>query len=100
MSDQMYRVKIALPFIVSWQKNSPRPSLNSPTLGGPPIMPVRRLAQYRLHWRLCGLYKRKVRPSMCPDGPSASNSFKLARPSQTFRTTTVPSYSTHLFDPV
>jgi hypothetical protein len=45
MSDQTYRTKIYLPSTMSWQKNSPRPFLNSPMLGGPLIVPALLSAQ-------------------------------------------------------
>src|SRR4029453_10410225 len=37
---------------------------------------------------------------MCPAGPSASSSTRLARPFQTLRTTVVPSYSTQVVEPI
>src|SRR5215469_606019 len=37
---------------------------------------------------------------MCPAGPPTSSSSRLARPFQTLRTTEVPSYSTHVVEPV
>src|SRR5215470_12393326 len=53
-----------------------------------------------LHWCDCGLYKRKLSPSRCVVGLLTSSSPRLARPSHTFRTTEVPSRSTHSFEPV
>ena len=41
---QTNRIKMVLPLIVSWAKNSPRPFLNSPIWGGS-MMPVLLLAQ-------------------------------------------------------
>jgi hypothetical protein len=37
---------------------------------------------------------------MCPAGPSASYSSRFALPSQTGRTTTVPSNSSHVVEPL
>src|SRR5215813_8597904 len=53
-----------------------------------------------LHWCDCGLYKRRLSPSRCIVGLLTSSSPRLARPSHTFRTTEVPSRSTHSFEPV
>jgi hypothetical protein len=54
----------------------------------------------RLHWRDSGLYKRRLSPSIRPDGPVTSSSTRFARPSQTLRTVDVPVYSTHVEEPV
>src|ERR1044072_9456378 len=37
---------------------------------------------------------------MCPAGPSTSSSTRFAQPFQTLRTTVMPSYSTHVVEPV
>jgi hypothetical protein len=37
---------------------------------------------------------------MRPAGPDTSSSTRLALPSQTFRTTEIPSYSAQVFEPV
>src|SRR4029453_4940238 len=64
------------------------------------IPPSLLFPQFRLHWLVSGLYKRKPTPSMWPAGPLTSNSKRLVRPCQTLLTTEVPSYSTHSFEPV
>src|SRR6266498_2593607 len=46
----------------SVSKNSPRPFLNSPIVGWLRVPPLL-LAKFRLHWRDCGLYRRRFRPS-------------------------------------
>src|SRR5437870_11847165 len=99
ISERPFRARIILPLNSSWSKNSPRPSLNSPIIGLL-ITPSLLFAQFRLHWRVSGLYKRSPTPSMWPAGPLTSNSNRLALPSQTLLTTEVPSYSTHCFEPV
>src|SRR4030095_9413244 len=99
MSEKPFRARIMRPVKSSWSKNSPRPSLNSPIIGllkTPSLL----FAQFRLHLLVCGLYKRRPRPSMRPAGPVTFNSRRLALPLQTLLTTEVPSYSTHCFDPV
>src|SRR5581483_10357926 len=99
MSDQTFRTRIILPSNSSWSKNSPRPFLNSPTVGWPRV-PTLLFAKLMLHWWDSGLYRRRDKPSMWPAGPSTSSSTRLARPFQTGRTTDVPSYSTHVSEPV
>src|SRR6266851_7112353 len=57
MSEMTNRTRMARPFSVSWSKNSPRPFLNSPTVGWlntPPLL----AAKLRLHWCDSGLYRR------------------------------------------
>src|SRR5262249_454987 len=64
------------------------------------MVPLAMLEKLRLHWCDSGLYKRRDKPWMRPAGPVTSSSTRLARPSQTFRTTLVPSYSSHVVEPV
>src|SRR4029453_396359 len=64
------------------------------------IPPSLLFPQFRLHWLVSGLYKRRPTPSMWPAGPLTSNSKRLARPFQTLLTTEGPPYSTHCFEAV
>src|SRR5215831_18614870 len=57
------RTKMDRPLNVSWLKNSPRPFLNSPSVGWLMVPPLL-LAKLRLHWRDWGLYRRRLRPSI------------------------------------
>src|SRR5258708_7556716 len=58
-SDITNRTRMARPFIVSWEKNSPRPLLNSPMVGGLKV-PLLLPAKFKLHWRGCGFFKDTV----------------------------------------
>src|SRR2546425_10417733 len=58
MSEMTKRTKMARPSSVSWAKNSPRPFLNSPMVGGLMVPPLR-LEKLRLHCRDWGLYRRR-----------------------------------------
>src|SRR5467141_3883422 len=99
ISETTNRTRMALPSRLSWAKNSPRLFLNTPIVGGLKV-PPNRLEKLRLHWREPGLYRRRDRPSMRPAVPLASSSTRLARPFHTLRTTVVPSYPTHLVEPL
>src|SRR5437667_10095158 len=99
ISEKPFRARIIRPLNSSWSKNSPRPSLNSPIIGLL-SMPSLLFAQFRLHWWVSGLNKRKPTPSMWPPGPLTFNSKRLALTFQTLLTTEVPSYSIHSFEPV
>src|SRR6266849_6159744 len=99
MSEMTNRTRIVRPLRVSWLKNSPRSFVNWPMAGGL-IEPLPRPEKFKLHCRDCGLYRRRFSPSKCPAGPSTTSSTRLARPFQTFLTTVVPSYSTHVVEPV
>src|ERR1700675_5206379 len=63
-------------------------------------VPTFGVAKLRLHWCAFGLYTRRDKSSIWPAEPSALYSAKLARPSQTFLTTVIPSMSAHVVDPV
>src|SRR5216683_7568723 len=65
-----------------------------------PSVPTFGVAKSIFHSWVVGLNQRRAISSMCPDGPSALYSARLARPSQTFLTTETPSISTHVVDPV
>src|SRR6185295_16423913 len=99
MSDHTFRTRMVRPLNGSWSKNSPRPFLNSPTVGTLSV-PLLLLAAWRLHWRDWGLYRRRDRTWRWPVGPSASSSTRLARPFQIVRTTEVPSNSIQVAEPV
>src|SRR6266702_3899668 len=99
MSEMTNRTRTTRPLRVSRLKNSPRPFANRPMAGGL-IEPLPRPEKFRLHCRDCGSYRRRLSPSKCPAGPSTTSSTRLARPSQTFLTTVVPWYSTHVVEPV
>jgi len=58
MSDMMKRTRTGRPLKSSWSKNSPRPFLNSPTVGVPSVPPLL-LAKFKLHLCVSGLYKRR-----------------------------------------
>src|SRR6266487_1291823 len=79
MSDQTFRTRMLLLLSVSWEKNSPRPFLNSPIVGGSSV-PLALLEKLRLHWRDSGLYKRRPklpghRPRAPPDWRAHSKPF-------------------------
>src|SRR5262249_17481109 len=93
------RTSMARPSRGSRPKTDPRPSLAPPNIVAPSSIPSRALAQLIFHWRVFGLYKRSVNPSIRPAGPSTASSPRFARPSHTFRTVDVPSYSSHFVDP-
>src|ERR1041385_3915988 len=62
--------------------------------------PTLLLAKFRLHWCASGLYRRKERNWICPDGPWTLISARFARPSQIFLASTVPSSWIHVLEPV
>src|SRR5215216_3797737 len=64
------------------------------------MVPSLELAKLRLHLWVSGLYSRRLNPSKCPPGPSATSSTRLARPPHTFLTVVTPSISTHVVEPV
>ena len=78
---------------VSSPKNSPTPSVNVPVTGGNSV-PVRLLAQYSDHWRVSGLYRRRVSPENRLVGKIISS--KLAAPSKCREAWLMPGNSSHL----
>ena len=96
MSEITKRTRIGRPSSDSSERNSPRPSANAPTAGG--LIPPRTLAVWRLQRREAASYSRRLNAWIRPAEPETSSSTRLARPSQTGRTTVVPRYSTHSSD--
>src|SRR4051812_46587656 len=93
MLDHTARTRIVLSFtVLSWPTSTTWPSLNAPTFEV--SVPTLLFANDWLHWCAVGLYRKSVRPSQRPLGPSASISSSCALPSHTLRTLTVPFSST------